>query len=240
MFYPRHFPVIIVDNFFDDPDAIKEIANSVEYTPASDGRWPGARSLEISKLEPVLWQFLFNKFFSIWYSEKELNKLTYRVNAYFQKITPFCSNPDSVLNTGWVHVDGPEDAMGAGVIYLEPEADTSCGTGIYQDPYGIMNPHTGRYDEIQVDEHKQKVFKRAFSSDEVLELEQVKSYYDSLFPPDIIIPNRYNRMVFYGHQYPHKHEYLGTKTEKERLTLVFFVYNLEGVQTPLLKMRRGI
>lgn len=240
MYYTEHFPALVIDNFFDKPDEIAAIAQTLKYSPSANNNWPGVRSPELSKVEPKLWSCLFNKFFSLWYADEDLEKIQYRVNAYFQKIKPVSSNSDSVLNTGWVHVDGPSDSLGAGVIYLEPTADPSCGTGLYTDPYGFMDIDTGRYDALHIDDHKQKTFSGKFAPDEQKELEKVKTYYDSLFPPDIIVPNRYNRMIFYGHQYPHKHEYLGAKSDKERLTLVFFLYDIGGVNTPLMNLTRGL
>ena len=38
------FPITIVDNFFDDPDAIVEVANNLKYFNPQGGHWPGTRT----------------------------------------------------------------------------------------------------------------------------------------------------------------------------------------------------
>ena len=40
----KSFPAVIVDDFFEDPDAIVEIASSLTYKPQEEGIWPGVRS----------------------------------------------------------------------------------------------------------------------------------------------------------------------------------------------------
>ena len=32
-----HFPITVIDNFFDDPDRIVNFANSLEYSPRKKG-----------------------------------------------------------------------------------------------------------------------------------------------------------------------------------------------------------
>ena len=35
------YPVTIVDNFFDDPDAVVEMAEGMQYYNPNTGNWPG-------------------------------------------------------------------------------------------------------------------------------------------------------------------------------------------------------
>ena len=37
------YPNLIVDNFFEDPDRIVDLSTNIQYSPSSDGRWPGLR-----------------------------------------------------------------------------------------------------------------------------------------------------------------------------------------------------
>ena len=43
------FPCIVYDNFFEDPDLVVDLANSLEYEPG-DGSWPGVTELKISEI----------------------------------------------------------------------------------------------------------------------------------------------------------------------------------------------
>ena len=37
------YPVTILDNFFEEPDKIVDLALNTEYSEITDGRWPGVR-----------------------------------------------------------------------------------------------------------------------------------------------------------------------------------------------------
>ena len=49
---------------------------------------------------------------------------------FFQKIKPFSKDKFDSTNKGWVHTD--EDALFAGVVYLNPKPDPDSGTSIYK------------------------------------------------------------------------------------------------------------
>ena len=44
------YPVTILDNFFEEPDKIVDLALNTEYSEITDGRWPGVRSKNISQI----------------------------------------------------------------------------------------------------------------------------------------------------------------------------------------------
>ena len=62
----KTFPVTVIDDFFKNPDYIRDLALSVDY-PTQSGRWPGRRSELISSIDPVLFHYIGNKIFSILY-----------------------------------------------------------------------------------------------------------------------------------------------------------------------------
>ena len=43
------FPITIVDNFFEDPDAIVELANSHKFYNPDVGNWPGKRTKQLAR-----------------------------------------------------------------------------------------------------------------------------------------------------------------------------------------------
>ena len=51
------FPVTIVDNFFDDPDAIVEVANNLKYFNPQGGHWPGTRTKNLHIDDSLLNKF---------------------------------------------------------------------------------------------------------------------------------------------------------------------------------------
>ena len=53
------YPVTIVDNFFDDPDEIVEMAENLKWYPPSLGNWPGLRTKQLhaeeKKVLSIFW-----------------------------------------------------------------------------------------------------------------------------------------------------------------------------------------
>ena len=60
----KSYPLTIIDDFFVDPDYIRNLALSVDY-PHSDQRWPGRRSEKIYKIDRMLFDYVGNKILSI-------------------------------------------------------------------------------------------------------------------------------------------------------------------------------
>jgi len=108
---------IIVDNFYKDPDSIREYALSLPYNVY--GNYPGVRSLPAKD--------------SSW---RNSIKVYLENNILHKKITYF---PEEKYNTSfqytmsnavtWVHHD---ETVWAGIVYLTPNAPVESGTAIYR------------------------------------------------------------------------------------------------------------
>jgi len=81
------YPNLIVDNFFEDPDSIVDLSENIEYTPSSDGRWPGFRSNYLHRIYPRLFDFIYRL-------KKEDLKL---FTMFFRKLEAHCSNLINIL-----------------------------------------------------------------------------------------------------------------------------------------------
>ena len=57
------YPITIIDNFFDDPDAIVELANSLDYYAPETGNWPGVRTKRLHECGENC--TIFNRLFTI-------------------------------------------------------------------------------------------------------------------------------------------------------------------------------
>ena len=124
-----HFPATCVDNFYSNPDKIREWALSLDYHPATNGEWPGKRSDKLHRVDPVFFELFCKKLFSI-YFDVERNDINWIVHSQFQLIEPFDQDYNSIKNTGWVHYD--DNAVFGGLIYLTPNIDPNCGTSIFK------------------------------------------------------------------------------------------------------------
>lgn len=112
-------PVTIVDNFYDDPIAVREFALSLEYEPDPYNLWPGVRSKPLHEVDLSFFRFTIERYLSIFYAPSQIQG--WQAKAHFQKVS-------SKSEKGWVHRD-PQ--MSSGIIYLTPGASPTSGTSIY-------------------------------------------------------------------------------------------------------------
>ena len=58
----KSYPVTIVDDFFTDPDYVRDLALSSKYIE-SDPRWPGRRTDYLKSIDETLFHYVGNKLF---------------------------------------------------------------------------------------------------------------------------------------------------------------------------------
>jgi|TARA_B100000131_G_C17651346_1_gene424285 hypothetical protein len=120
--------VIVVDNFLDDPDRIRNIALSFDYSNVQNNV-PGVRSSSRAGGE---------------YEDK----VTEKFREIFNSDIEWCWEQDSFCfqlctegTESWIHQDPV--AEWAAVLYLTPNAPLDSGTGIYESPNSDMNVAVG-------------------------------------------------------------------------------------------------
>jgi hypothetical protein len=196
------FHTLIVDNFYDDPDAIREYALKQKFYKRI-GDYPGVRSDRISDLNRPLFELFVNRLIRICFNVAP-KKIEYDIITNFQLI-------DGKYNKGWIHQDDINYFDVAGVVYLSPDAPIDAGTSIYKpivnaiskisqpmDPHIIQNLNIHDYNKIQ-------------------------EAYNSQFKKTIEVGNVYNRLVVYPAVEWHTQSgFFGSDNESSRLTQVFF------------------
>ena len=215
----RNFPSICIDNFYPDPDSIRNFALSQKYFKSEDGKWPGKRSDLIHEINFDLFNQFSNKLFSVFYDFSTTN-VRWEIETSFQLIESLSDVEDDIKNKGWVHTD---DASGilAGVIYLSPNADPNTGTSVY--------------DLIDKSKMDQTDIKQKFYLDgtDVGNYDEILTKHNSGFTETIRYNNVYNRMVMWDGSQWHGVNSFYTPHEP-RLTQVFFVKKLEADSNPPL------
>ncbi len=206
----KKFPVTIVDNFYENPELVRDFALSQEFY-SSDGSYPGLRTDLISSLNENFFNTFCHKVISLFYDFGN-TKLSWNIETNFQKISKFSKNKDSKLNHGWVHCD---NCIFSGVVYL---SKNSSGTNIYY-PKNSEN-----FNQPQDQKHL------LFSGNDVdeSEYENAIEQNNSKFYESIKISGEFNRLVIFEGGIYHRVPSFYSEND-DRLTQVFFVNEVNNV-----------
>ena len=122
--------LIVIDNFYDDPDSIRELALSCEYHPEKTSKsypngmapWPGKMSKESHApnwIDAVVSKLL----------HKNLRQMRQIDSGHFRisQATNECGMFDNMIHAG-----GSDDNCYAGVLYLSKDQETTPGTLFYK------------------------------------------------------------------------------------------------------------
>lgn len=201
--YP-YIPTMIVDNFYDFPDLVRDWALDQEFFKGDRGSWPGIRTELLHKSNPQLLELLVKKLLHLLhdYGYHEI----YDMQTGFQLI-------DETWGTGWVHDDDPKLHL-AGLIYLSPDAPLESGTTIYNDQTDFDGD---RYSELFMND----VFSETFEERE--KFKKYRAEQRSNFTPNTLIKNVYNRCIIFDTRNWHSADnFFGSTKDSTRLTQVFF------------------
>jgi len=113
--------LIVVDNFYEDPDKVREIALSQEFD--TFGTYPGGRTqpFMVESVENAIQNLLYpyGGFVTDW-------NVNDGGTGRFQLTTKSMKS--------WIHYDNYRNANWGGVLYLTPNAPVSGGTGFFKSP----------------------------------------------------------------------------------------------------------
>ena len=121
------YPITIVDDFFEDPDGIVDMANEFRYYNPNSGNWPGTRTKNLHIENPRFFSYFGQKLHLLHY---ESVPEYWNLQCHFQLIKPFCDNKYSNKNRGWIHQD--IDTFFGGIVYLTPNPEPDTGTSVYK------------------------------------------------------------------------------------------------------------
>lgn len=206
-----HFPVIVVDNFFEDPDRIVKLAESLDYYPRKKGdHWYGLRSKPLHEIDKGFFEFSTQKILRTFYKEETPHYCT----TLFQK-TP---GHKDISNEGWIHCD---KGLMAAIIYLDKE--NTEGTNFYKcKTFGI--------DKFSyADIHKQD----NINSKDFAEARDKNNLH---YEKTIEVKGLYNRAVIYDSKVYHGAASHPTNTD--RLTQVFFFDKIDTNWFPSVSIRK--
>ena len=120
------YPVTIVDNFFEDPDGVVELAENLKWYPPTKGNWPGERTKQLHAEDNRFFNYFGEKLHYL-YHDKIPNY--WEMQTHFQKIKPFSKDKWDKRNQGWIHSD--VDTWFGGIVYLTKDPEPDTGTSVY-------------------------------------------------------------------------------------------------------------
>lgn len=198
------FPITVVDNFFKNPDNIRDFAINQQFSRSENCGWPGSRSPMLLDIDMQFHRDVMSKILSSFFRFPE-DALTVKFEAFFQSI-------QEQYEEGWCHIDNGVDL--AGVVYLTPNSPVDAGTSIYNSPSTKI--------DFSVCKNKS-----LFYDDKITDLSEyrnIRDLYNSNFTKILDIGNVYNRLVMYPGDYFHReNKFFGKSLLDSRLTLVFFI-----------------
>jgi len=121
----KNMKTITLNNFFDNPDDIRNLALSLKYRNRNiDEYFEGIRSHMIKEIDINLYNDTCNKILSEYFGKQPLS---YNAELFFHQ-----TKDDDKKDTQWlndkIHTDKGQIA---GIIYLTPNAPIDCGTQTY-------------------------------------------------------------------------------------------------------------
>lgn len=220
MIYPKQYPTVVIDDFFDNPSIIRDFALSLSYERDEDGRWPGERTPMLHTIDKNLVYAFAKKILSV-YFDNGTHVYWDDIQMAFQKIKPYSPDRNSSLNSGWIHTDGARTF--AGVVYLTPNAPTHTGTTIYK----FKEEYDG-CTEITSENKRKLYLGQPFDKEEYdKEMTEMYKRYDVVTE----VKNVYNRCIQYDARQWHTGTNYWTNGE-DRLSLVYFFTNVKAPFTP--------
>ena len=218
----HNIPVTVLDNFFDDPDAVRELALQQKFEVDPLARWPGKRTKHIHEISDSLHETVCNRLFSLFYDFRA-EGAKWEVASCFQKV-------DKSYSNGWVHSDA-KDAVLSAIIYLTPNADIKGGTSIYR-----KKPDNA-FARIKHGDVKEASYKNKTND---ADTEKYRLENNSQFEETIKIGNVYNRLIaFDSHMLHAAQDFFGDENQdNERLTLVLFTLSLVAGTSPIHRSKK--
>jgi len=218
------FPTTIIEDFYPDPDKIRDFANSLDYLPTS-GRYPGRKSAGFTLLDNKdFHQYTCEKFMSIYYDY--LNYIEWDIHSEFRIIDPLHKDINHPINYGFVHQDG--NCVLAGICYLNPIPNPDSGTSFYIKTKHIEDSNTkiAKTQSIRFDAYTSN----GLNYDEELFKLNFKENKD-LFEEILTVKNRYNRLIAFDANHWHASNTILCNNQP-RLIQLFFVKSINSKSKP--------
>jgi hypothetical protein len=211
-------PITILDNFFDNPDKIRDYALSLEFEKDPKGEWPGVRSKPLHEINLPLFDELCRRVLSMYFEiETFPSPISWHASMHFQKV-------DESYVSGWVHRD--DTTVITAIVYLNKNSNGNGGTSIYKLKNNILLPNSSELNKYKLDAYKGLI--------DIKDVQEKKKENNNQYLEIIKVQNEYNRILAFPGGFPHAaQDFFGKKDEEPRLTLVMFFDELLVNRSPI-------
>ncbi len=215
------YPVAIVENFYENPDAIRAFALAQEYTFCHDRVnleyvYPGSRTKDIVDLDKDLQEKICKKLVSVFHNA-EHDFMRWAISTSFQSVT-------AEYGKGVIHTD--QNTIFAAVLYLSPDAQLDGGTSLFKKNKKF---DAQKYEQALSDNDAR------FRAGEI----QMSTDYHEMFDEIVRVNNVYNTLIIYeGRHYHAANQFFGKTLQDSRLAQVFFINKIDAQKQSVFPISR--
>lgn len=205
------YPVTIVENFYENPEAIRKFALAQQYTFCQDVQnleyvYPGSRTKDIFDLDKKLHEKICKKLVSIFHNS-EHDYMRWAISTSFQSVT-------KEYDQGVIHTD--QNTIFAAVLYLAPDAPLDSGTSLFRK--------NKKFDEIRYQKALADNDARFRRGQIAMDVE-----YHEMFDEIVRVNNVYNTLIIYeGRHFHAANKFFGKSLKDSRLAQVFFINKIDA------------
>lgn len=205
------YPVTILENFYENPDAVRTFALSQKFQSRHQLKnakyvFPGSRSKDLSTINKPLFENVSKKIISLFHNA-EHDYMRWTIATSFQSVT-------EEYGCGVIHTD--HNTVFAAVLYLTPDAPLDSGTSLFK-------PNKS-FDQEKYDWYLKENDKRFIEGQH-----EMDTSYHKMFDEVVRINNVYNTLILYeGRHYHAANKFFGKTLKDSRLAQVFFVSNIDA------------
>jgi len=205
------YPVTVVENFYENPDAIRKFALAQKYKFCHEQAdityvYPGSRTQDLHALDSSLYEKVCKKLVSIFHIH-EHDYMRWAISTSFQSVT-------EEYKQGVIHTD--HSTVFAGVLYLTPDAPLNSGTSLFKKNATFDQEKYIR--ALEQNDAQFKVGQKIMATD-----------YHSMFDEVVRVNNVYNTLIMYeGETFHAANNFFGTTLKNSRLSQVFFIKRIDA------------
>jgi hypothetical protein len=215
------YPVTIVENFYENPDAIRKFALAQNFTyckevPNIEYVYPGARTQDLSILDKALFDKICTKLVSVFHNA-ENDHMRWLITTSFQSVS-------AEYDQGVIHTD--HNTIFAAVLYLTPDAPLNSGTSLFKKNKTFDEKKYQR--ALEDNDEKFKAGKIIMDTD-----------YHSMFDEIVRVNNVYNTLILYeGRHFHAANQFFGKTMKDSRLAQVFFINKIDAQKQSVFPISR--